>query len=114
MWMSLDTLTDDGYVRYNKSIPSWVLTQLDAILAVHIEGLVAFVLQPDGLVEDQTVGADALGADTVDALVVFVALHIVAVLAVLVVGAGILVAGSVCKSHAGGKPKTDVHYNSGK
>lgn len=73
-------------------------TQLDAILAVHIEGLVALVLQSDGLVEDQTVGADALVGHAIDALVVLVALHVIAILTVLVVRAGVLVrAGSLCK-----------------
>lgn len=73
------------------------LTQLNTILAVNIEGLVALVLQPNRLVEDQTIRADALVRHSVDAFVVLVALDIVAVLAVLVVRAGIFITSGIYK-----------------
>lgn len=82
-------------IRAIRCVFSARLTQFHTILAVHVERLVALVLQPNRLVEHQTIRADALVRQPVDALVVLVALDAVAVLAVLIVRARVLAAGGV-------------------
>lgn len=62
---------------------SSILTQLYAITAIDVEGLVALVNLPDGRIEDKPIRAEALRGPTVRALVELVALNRILVLAVL-------------------------------
>lgn len=54
-----------------------ILTQFSTILAVHIEGLIAFVDLAVQWIKDKTIGAELRLGDTIIAQIIFIALPLV-------------------------------------
>lgn len=61
-----------------------ILTELDPVSTVYIEGLVAFVYLSNSGVEHKTIGTQLGGGNAINTLIEFVALLVIFVLTVLI------------------------------